>query len=120
MVKSYSGNNNFAKINKKHYNTPELLPDDPIYNGSLFDVLVKPDKKYVEQGITKQYKLTKLNNVKLPKSSYCYTNRFFVQEKRNVNLNFQLKMLKLILNYFNFSLFFKSLFSKNPYICKNF
>ena len=46
MVKSYSGNNNFAKINKKHYNTPELLPDDPIYNGSLFDVIVKPDKKY--------------------------------------------------------------------------
>ena len=83
MVKSYSGNNNFAKINKKHYNTPELLPDDPIYNGSLFDVLVKPDKKYVEQGkYTKQYKLAKLNNVKLPKSAYCYTNRFFVQREK--------------------------------------
>ena len=84
MVKNYVDKSvkRLAKINRKHYNTPKELPDTPLYRGALFDILEEPDQKYVEAGAyIKQFKLQKLNKVKLPKSSWCYTNRWFADRE---------------------------------------
>ena len=101
MVKKYSPPKHFAKINKKHYDTPKELPDDPIFNGSLFDVLRKPNKPYIEKGkYRQQYNPLKVDGVKLPQNSYCYTNRFFVEREKKCKLELPLGNVEVNSNLF--------------------
>lgn len=103
MVKNYVDKSvlNYSKINRKFYNTPIVLTDNPIFHGSLFDVLREPDRKYIEKGkYVKEFKLQKLNKVTNPQSSLCYTYRKFINKENKCDYELPLGNVEVNSNMF--------------------